>query len=60
MQSSGGRVRAGHLPVAGACFDVTQILIFGELAVRVRTAPRPKGEACGRGSINSDMGGWKP
>lgn len=60
LQSSGGRVRVGRLPVAGACFDVTHILIFGELAVRVCSAPGPKGEACGRGNIDSDTGGWKP
>lgn len=31
LQSSGGSGR--HLPLAGACFDVTQKLIFGEQAV---------------------------
>lgn len=29
---------AGHSPVAGAYFDVTQILIFGELAVHMHMA----------------------
>lgn len=34
LQSSGGSGR--HLPLAGACFDVTQKLIFGEQAVLQR------------------------
>lgn len=31
-------VMAGRSPVAGAYFDVTQILIFGELAVHMHVA----------------------
>lgn len=36
LQSSGGS--GSHSPLAGACFDVTQKLIFGERAVHVHTA----------------------
>lgn len=36
LQGSGGS--GSCLPLAGACFDVTQKLIFGERAVRMHTA----------------------
>lgn len=42
LQSSGS-----HLPLAGACFGVTQKLIFGERAVRMHTAAGLQREAWG-------------
>lgn len=45
LQSSGGS--GSHLPLAGACFDVTQKLIFGERAVRMHTAAGLQREAWG-------------
>lgn len=46
-------VMAGHSPVAGAYFDVTQILIFGELAVHMRMATGLKWEAYGEKKIST-------
>lgn len=58
LQSSGGS--GSCLPLAGACFDVTQKLIFGAGAVCLHTAAGLQQEPPASSGTGSAIAAWEP